>query len=65
MCDHNKIKVIREERGYVWSCALCGDETAVWSEKIWETMGMDPLEEGQGFVFNIVERGLEHAELQA
>jgi len=56
-CDHSKIQVIRKGRGYVWSCALCGDQMLVWDRKVWEKLGLDELEQGEGFNFSIVERG--------
>lgn len=55
-CEHSKIKVIRFGRGYMWTCALCGDYMLTWDRKVWETLGLDELEQGEGFVFNIVER---------
>ena len=58
-CDHSKIQVVREGRGYVWSCALCGDRMTFWDGRVWKAIGMDPLEEGEGFTFNVVERGSE------
>jgi len=56
-CDHSKIKCVRRGRGYVWSCALCEDQVLVWDRKVWETLGLDELEQGEGFNFSIVERG--------
>lgn len=57
LCDHNKIQIIHEERGWVWSCALCGDEMSVWNERVWDAIVGEQLDIGEGFVFNIVERG--------
>jgi hypothetical protein len=56
-CNHEKIQCVRKGRGYVWSCALCGDQMLVWDGKVWETLGLDELEEGEGFNFSIVEGG--------
>ena len=56
-CPHNKIQVIRKGRSYVWSCALCGDEMVRWERKVWEYLQLDELEEGQGFIFNVVPLG--------
>ena len=55
-CPHNKIQVIRKGRSYVWSCALCGDEMVRWDGKVWETLQLDELQEGEGFIFNVVKK---------
>ena len=65
MCEHDKIQVIREGRSYIWSCMLCGDEMVVWDKKVWSTLGLDALEQGEGFRFRITERESERVELQA
>ena len=64
-CDHGKIQAIRKGRSYVWSCSLCGDEMLKWDKKVWSTLGLDQLKQGEGFRFRITERGAERVELQA
>lgn len=59
MCKHDKIQVTRQGRSYVWACALCGDEMVRWDKKVWKTLGLDPLEQGEGFRFRVTERGFE------
>ena len=61
-CQHNKIKVIRQGRGYVWSCALCGEEIVRWDRFVWDAVMQGVVEnaelvEGEGFLFDIVEGG--------
>ena len=63
-CDHSKIKVVRFGRGYIWTCALCGNYMLTWDRKVWEHIMGEHLEQGEGFIFNIVKRG-ESIELQA
>jgi len=53
-CKHDKIKVVRFGRGYVWTCALCN-----------EYIMKEHLAQGEGFVFNIVERGSDAKQFQA
>lgn len=53
-CPHNKIQVIRQKRGYLWSCALCGNEMTRWDDIVWSKLGLDELQEGEGFVYNVV-----------
>ena len=65
MCEHGKIQVIRKGRTYVWSCVLCGDEMLRWDKKVWSTLGLEPLKQGEGFNFSIVERGIVDDGLQA
>lgn len=56
-CKHDKIQVIRHGRVYVWSCSLCGNEMAKWDKKVWDTLGMDQIAEGEGFKFRITQKG--------
>ena len=60
-CKHDsKIQVIRKGRRYIWSCAECGKQISVWSDRVWKAL-LDEmpheLAEGEGFVFRIEERG--------
>jgi len=64
-CKHDKIKVIRFGRGYVWTCALCNEYMLTWDRKVWKAVMKEHLAQGEGFVFNIVERGSDAKQFQA
>lgn len=64
-CEHTKIKVIRQKHGYVWSCADCNQQMALWNNIVWQKIVADrvipdvELGIGEGFTFNVVERGID------
>ena len=56
-CPHDRIKVTRLEDGWEWACALCGDVTAIWSDKAFRRIVGDDYREvavGDAFLFNVV-----------
>lgn len=64
-CKHDqRIRLLKISKGYEWSCAGCGAFLAHWPDDVWDALmeDMPVLKQGEGFVFNVVERELDYVE---